>query len=161
MSGRAFRRPNRRSGRRRGVALIDVIIGSVILAIGLAVVITISTRSLRRQTDGEKQLTASWLADELLNMVLVEGPVDYPKLHDVSDRFLYPFEEFSYDVAIEDLGPEQPFLVTATVYWDGASSERQIQVQTSISERGGDPYQPRIPLAPVDRDARWHDKEDQ
>jgi hypothetical protein len=147
--------------RRRGIALVDVIIGSVILAIGLAVVISLTTRSLRTQTDGEKQLMASWLVDEFLTMVLVEGPINYPKLYDTNGTCEYPFEEFDYDVAIEDMGPHQPFRVTATVYWLGGTGERQVQAQTFISERGGDPYQPRIPLEPVDRDARWNENEDQ
>ena len=58
----------------RGLALIDVIIGSSMLAIGLAVIISMSSRSLIRQGDAERQITASWLADELLTMALVVGP---------------------------------------------------------------------------------------
>ena len=57
--------------RRKGIALIDVIIGSVMLAVGLAVVISMSSRSLLRQSNAERQITASWLADELLTMALV------------------------------------------------------------------------------------------
>lgn len=150
----------RPSQARRAIALVDVIIGSVILAIGLGVVISLTTRSLRTQTDGEKRLTASWLADELLTMVLVEGPVNYPKLYDNTGTFDFPFDEFGYDIAIEELGPNQPYRVTASVYWAGPGGDRQVQVQTSISERGGDPNQPRIPLEPVDRDARWQEMED-
>ena len=80
---------------RRGFALVDVIIGGVLLAVGLAVIISLNSRSLANQVDGERQLTASWLADELLSMVLVNGPVDYPKMNDTSGRFEPPFEEFT------------------------------------------------------------------
>ena len=51
------------------------------------------------QSSGEKQLTASWLADELLSMVLVEGPDNYPKRNDTSGRFTAPFEGFSFETA--------------------------------------------------------------
>jgi hypothetical protein len=145
----------------RGVALVDVLIGAVLLAVGLAVVISLTTRSLAIQTDGEKQLTASWLADELLNLVLVEGPVEYPKLHDTNDRFGAPFDEFEYDVAIEDLGPAQPFRVTASVRWASGQGVRQIQAGTLIADRGGDPdLEHREPYEPVDREQRYLDKEE-
>jgi len=143
--------------RHRGIALFDAIIGSMLLAVGLAVVISLTTRSLRTQSDGERQMTAAWLADEYLNMVLVEGPVDYPKLYDNSGYCEYPFEEFQYDVNIEDQGIHLPFRVTATIRWPGSSGERSVQVQTLISERGGDPNQPRAPKEMVDRLARWDD----
>ena len=142
---------------RRGIALVDVIIGGVLLAIGLAVVISLATRALRTQTDGEKTMIASWLADEILNMVLVEGPVSYGKAYDLHDSCGYPFGEFDYDVDIVDQGIDQPFRVTATISWAGGSGRRQIQVQTLISERGGDPFQPREPLEVVDRNNRWYE----
>lgn len=146
---------------RRGIALVDVIIGSVMLAIGLAVVVSLTTRSLATQTEGEKQLTAAWLADELLSMVLVEGPVEYPKLYDANDRFDPPFDEFDYDVAIEDLGPSQPFRVTATVRWAGGRGIRQVQAQTLIADRGGDPeLEHREPYEPIDREQRYLDREE-
>jgi hypothetical protein len=145
--------------RRRGVALIDVILGGVLLAIGLAVVISLATRSLRSQTDGEKRLIASWLADELLTTVLVEGPINYPKLYDNHGQCESPFGEFEYDVHIEDQGLNAPFRVTASLSWPSGAGYQSVQVQTLIAERGGDPYQPRAPLEPVDRLDRWYEVE--
>ena len=72
---------------RNGLALIDVIIGSAMLAVGLAVVISMSSRSLVRQGNAERQITASWLADELLTMVLVVGPDEYAKSYPNSGQF--------------------------------------------------------------------------
>lgn len=159
LAGR-LRRPGHPVARHRGVALVDVIIGGVLLAVGLAVIISLATRSLRTQTDGEKQLIASWLADEYLSMVLVEGPVNYPKLYDNHGHCEPPFEEFEYDVNIEDRGLHLPFRVLATISWPSGRGNRQVQVQTLISERGGDPYQPRAPLEPVDRIDRWYEYEE-
>lgn len=142
---------------RRGVALVDVIIGGVLLAVGLAVVISLAARALRTQTDGEKTMIASWLADEMLNMVLVEGPVNYRKSYDLHDNCGAPYSEFDYDIDIVDQGIDQPFRVTATISWPGGTGRRQVQVQTLISERGGDPFQPRAPLEIVDRNNRWYE----
>jgi hypothetical protein len=142
---------------RRGIALVDVIIGGVLLSMGLAVVISLSARSLRTQTDSEKQLTAAWLADEFLNMVLVEGPVNYPKLYDSHGRCAPPFEEFEYDVLIEDQGMGVPLRVTSTVYWEGAGGLRNVQVQTLIGDRGIEPNELRAPYETVDRINRWYE----
>ncbi|HWB19896.1 MAG TPA: hypothetical protein VG711_06320 [Phycisphaerales bacterium] len=149
-----MRRPHR--NHRGGFALIDAIIGAVILGIGLAVVISLTSRAVQRQIDGEKRTTAAWLADGLLNMVLADGPVDYGKRNDSSGRFDAPFDEFTYNVELKDQGVNVPFRVTATVSWDKDRGGGSIQVQSLISERGGDSYQPRRPLEPVDRDAKYH-----
>ena len=97
---------------------MDVIVGGVILGIGISAILSVTSRSLARQTDGEKRMVAAWLADELLNMVLVEGPVRYPQLYDTNGVFYEPFRDFAYDVNIEDQGIGVPFEVTATVLKD-------------------------------------------
>lgn len=139
--------------RRRGIALLDVIIGSVMLGVGLAVIISLSSRALARQTDGEKRLVASWLADELLSMVLVEGPTNYARQYDTTGRFYEPFDDYYYEVDIHDMGVDQPFLVTAIVGWyTSAYDGENVSVQTYIAERRGDPEQPRQPAERVDRE---------
>ncbi|MCH7799192.1 MAG: hypothetical protein IID28_12220 [Planctomycetes bacterium] len=142
---------------RRGIALMDVILGGVMLGIGLTVVISLASRSMTIQAHAQKQLTAAWLVDELLAMVLVEGPVNYPKLYSTSGRFDFPFEDYEYDVVIEDIGLRQPFRVTAYVRWPHHGDFRQAQAQTYIAERLGDPTQVRIPLEPIDRIGRYYD----
>ncbi len=147
---------NRRTPPRRGVALMDVIIGSVMLAIGLSVVISLSSRSLASQTDGEKRVVAGWLADELLNMVLVEGPIDYPRMYDTDGYFDEPFEDFRYDVSIEYRGVFAPHRVTARVSWPSGNGWQDLAVQTMIMDRDDrELFLPREPLEPIDRERRY------
>ena len=151
-----------RSRSRRGFALMDVIVGGVMLGIGLGVVLTLASRALASQAQGEKQMVAAWLLDELLAMVVVEGPVEFPHLQSTHGRFDPPFDEFEFDVNLEDLGVGQPFLVTATVRWLRGREERQVQAQTYIAPRFIDPENPfddRIPIEPIDRIGRWYDDE--
>lgn len=152
----------RREPARRGIALLDVIVGTVMLAIGLAVVISLTSRSLVSQTDGEKRLVASWLADELLAMVVVEGPEDYPKLYDTSGRFAAPFAEYTYDLNIEYTGVITPFRVTATIGWASGDREQQIQVQTMIAPRREEVEEEeetlRAPSEPLDRETRDYER---
>jgi Tfp pilus assembly protein PilV len=139
---------------RSGLALIDVIIGSAMLAVGLAVVISMSSRSLVHQGNAERQITASWLADELLTMVLVVGPDEYAKSYPDSGRFESPFQEFVYEIEFEDDSLYLPVKSTATIFWDVSGNEHTITVETLIARRQGEPVD-RMPVEVVDREARY------
>jgi hypothetical protein len=145
----------------RGFALIDVILGSVMLSIGLAAIISLASRALRAQTDGEKHMTAAWLCDEMLALVVVDGPVNYPRLHDTNGQFEAPFLEFAYDLDIQSQGNGLPYLVTATVSWEAGRGVRSVEVQTLVAERQDDPEESRVPEEPIDREERWYGEEEQ
>jgi hypothetical protein len=145
---------------RRGIALIDAMVGGVLLGIGVAVVLSIASRALAAQADGERRLAAAWLADEALNLVLVEGPEVFKQLYDTSGRFDEPFEIYAYDIEIENNGPGQPYTVTVIVKWMNGRHDRNLSVQTMIAERQGEEEQPRAPVDPVDREDRWYDEDE-
>ena len=152
--------PRRRP--RRGFALMDVIVGGVMLGIGLGVVLTLASRAITAQAQGERQLVAAWLLDQLLSMVVVEGPLEYPHTPPTNGQSDLPFAGFHFAINLEDLGVGQPFLVTATVRWPRGREERQVQAQTYIAPRFVDPenpYEQRIPVEPIDRIGRWYDDE--
>lgn len=157
----AIRNPKSGIQNRRGFALVDVILGGILLSIGLAAIISLATRALKAQTDGEKQMTAAWLCDELLSLVVVDGPVNYPRQHDTSGQFEYPFQDFAFDLEITSQGNGLPYAVTATVSWEAGRGRRNVQVQTLIAERKDDPDELRTPEEPIDRDERWHPSEDE
>jgi hypothetical protein len=139
--------------------LVDALLGGVLVAIGLAVILTIAGRSLATHTDGEKRLVAAWLADELLAMVVVEGPEKYPRVQEMSGEFTPPFDDFAFDLTIDGMGRDMPYRVAAEVAW-GPRDRQRVIVETIIAERRGDDEdQPREPYEPVDRDARYWDEE--
>ena len=142
---------------RKGLALIDVIIGSTMLAIGLGVVISMSSRSLVSQGNAERQITASWLADELLTMALIVGPDEYAKTYPKSGTFESPFQEFTYEIEFEEDSFYMPLLTTATIFWEVSETEHSISVETLIARRHGE-IQDRLPVEPIDREARYWDE---
>ncbi len=149
---------------RRGFALMDAIVGGIMLGIGLAAILSVASRSVALRTEGQRQIVAAWLLDELLAMVLVEGPVAYPQLYATQGRFDFPFEDFEYDLDIDDLGLQEPFRVTATVRWAQGVRSRQAHAQTYIAERRGDAMEDlerRAPLEPIDRVLRYFDDEEE
>ncbi len=146
------------SRKRTGMALIDVIIGALLLGVGLAVILSLSSRSLASQTEGERIMVASWLADELLSMVLVEGPEDYRHLYDMDGWFYEPFDDYFYSVEIIDNGEGMAYTVTATVGWEQGRDTREIQIQAAIAARGGEPEQIREPYERLDREQRDYER---
>lgn len=101
--------------KRRGFALMDAILGGLLLAIALTGVLSLATRSMQMLREGEEEVIASVLLDELLSMVLVEGPADFPKLHDTAGRFDGPHSDWSFELLIESQGLGDPWRVVATV----------------------------------------------
>jgi Tfp pilus assembly protein PilV len=141
---------------RRGLALLDVIVGSAMLAVGLAVVISMSSRSLVRQVNAEQQITASWLADETLAMILIVGPDEYEKTYPDRGRFDPPFESFYFEIEIEDESLYMPVKAVATISWDAVGGSHSIHMETMIARRHGD-LVARIPAEPVNREERYWD----
>ena len=136
---------------RRGFALVDAIVAGILLAVGLAAIISLGSRALALQQRGEREIVAASLLDELLATVLMEGPADYVQLHPTSGQFDEPFGDFEYEVLIEDGSAGVPFKVTAVVRHASGCS---FLCETLIAPKLGDePDPPRAPLEPIDREA--------
>lgn len=105
-----------------GFALVDVIVAVVILGVGLAVIISLSGRSIASAQQGETLAIAAALADEQLNLVLARGPDDYARRFPVEGACDVPFE--SYDFRLEFSGGRsvgEPYDVRVTISWGGGS----------------------------------------
>jgi hypothetical protein len=145
-------RPRRQ---RRGFALMDAVIAGVLLAIGMIAVLSVGGQAMTMQMRGEIDVRASAALDNLLSGVLTEGPEDYEQLYPLSGRFEdgSGFEDFEFVLAIERGGPGVPARVTARVRHEEG---REYEIETSIAElRGEEPHPERLPPEPIDREARY------
>lgn len=145
-----------RSGpRRRGIALVEAILGGVLLGIGMAVIMSLASRSMRVQVQGESRMTAGWLADDLLNMVVAHGPDEYRREFELEGEFDGPYEGFNYEVSLDDVGRGAPWRVSALVWWGSRPNER-VLIETLVAPRLNEEEDPvREPEEEVDRDDRW------
>lgn len=151
------RRALRRS--RRGFALIDVIVGGVLLAVGLAAILALGARSMNLHQRGEREVIAAALLDDLLGTVLAEGPKDFPDLHEMRGRCDPPYDDFEFVVEIDDGGSGVPYKVAATV--QHIASGDTWTIETLIAEKLGDEPNPeRAPVEPIDREQRYSDQEE-
>jgi hypothetical protein len=147
--------------RRRGFALMDAIIAGILLAIGMIAVLGVSGHALTMQRRGEIDIRAAAALDELLSLVLTEGPVDFEDLHPARGRFDAgsPYADFEYEVSIAQGGAGVPAHVAVSLVHD---SGRSYAIETRIAEkRGEEPDPVREPYEPLDRAARWEERKAQ
>lgn len=139
---------------------MDAIIAGVILSIGMLTVLSIGGQALTLARRGEVDVRAASALDELLGMVLTEGPVDFPDLHPLGGRFEpgSPYSDFAYGIEIEQGGMGVPALVRVTLVHD---SGREYDIETLVAEKRGEEPDPiRTPFEPLDRAGRIAEKQE-
>ncbi len=137
---------------RRAVALIDVIVGTVLLGITIAVLMSLLGQATQAQAMGEQMSTAARLIDEQLSLVLARGPDNYATRFPAEGVCDAPFEGFRYRLTFTGGTSGQPYTVRSTVLWDSGSVERSASVEALIAARLGDEADPeRKPTETVDR----------
>ncbi|MFM9959473.1 MAG: hypothetical protein ACKVZJ_15560 [Phycisphaerales bacterium] len=143
------------SQRRPGFALVDAIVGGILLGLALVSIIGLTGSALSAQGKGEQLATAAALADERLNLVLATGVEGYSSVFPLKGPCDAPFEDFNYEVSIVSRGDSDPFLVKAEIRWQSAGRAQSLAVETLIAPRLGDNPDPdRKPTETLDRAAR-------
>ncbi|MCC6229277.1 MAG: hypothetical protein IT432_08635 [Phycisphaerales bacterium] len=122
----------------RGSILVDVIVGSVILGLALTAMIGLVGRAISEQNGGEQLQTASMLIDEQLALVLARGPDNYATRFDTQGTCDAPFDQYRYELDIQERGGSNPYFVRATVFWDSGGKTRSASVETLIAARPGE-----------------------
>lgn len=134
------------------MALLDIVVGTVLLGIALVTLLTLLRRSTEAQAAGEQLQTASSLIDEQLNLVLSRGPDNYAQRYPAEGVCDAPFDAFRYRLTFSAGTAGEPYLVTATVLWDGPAGDRSASVQALIAPRLGEETDPdRRPAQPIER----------
>ncbi len=138
---------------RPGVMLVDAIVGTVLLGIALAVMLSMLSRAISSQTRGEELQNAAMLLDEQLNLVLARGPDSYGKQFPLEGPCEAPFPNYRYKLTIDGGQSGEPYRVVAVVSWMNGGRERSASCETLIAPRLGDqPDPPRRPDETVSRD---------
>ncbi len=163
-------RCGRGDGRGRGFALVDVMVGAILVGISLAVIIGLTGRALASQKRGEELVTAANLADAALHLVLARGPDDYAKRFPVEGPCDPPFADYRYRLEFSTFGVSgssgsagsggSPYRVRVTINWTGSggAAPQSVVVETLMATRmggddsvGGEPDPKRTPEQAVNR----------
>ena len=133
---------------RRGFALLDVIIASIILGISIAAIIGLTGRSLAAQKTGEELQIAAMLADEQLALVVARGPDNYAQRFSVSGSCPDPFKTYQYNIAFSGGSGNEVYRVAVTISWGSngvigtGARMRSVTFETMIAPREGDDPDP-------------------
>lgn len=137
---------------RRGIALVDIIIASVLLGVALATILGMTGRAISAQAEGEKFQAAAMLADEQLALVLARGPDNYGASFPTTGVCEEPFTDYRFNVEISGGEAGEAYAVAATILWTARGREQSIVVETLIAPRVGDEPDPdRRPQEPLIR----------
>jgi hypothetical protein len=139
---------------------MDVLVAGIMLAIGLTAIITLGTRALALQQRGEREVVAAALLDELLATALAEGPEDFVRIHPLAGTFDPPFEEFEFEVTVEDGGLGIPARVLARVFHTPTGGAWMCETLIAVRV-GAEPHPPRTPFQPIDREQRYRQQEEE
>ncbi len=131
-----------RAPARRGVILVDVVVGTVILAIALGVMLSLAARALGLQSDGRHLETVADLLDERLQLVLARGPDEYAQRFETSGVCDPPFEAYAWELEFEGGAAGDPYRVRATIRWREGFRDRSASLETLIAPRLGDDPDP-------------------
>lgn len=79
------------------------------------------------------------LIDEQLALVLRCGPDNYASRDDTQGTCDPPFDQYRYEVDIQEQGGANPYFVRATVFWEaGGKGDVSASVETLIVPRPGE-----------------------
>lgn len=148
-------RPDPRRRRRRGFALLDVLVGGILLSIALVSVLGVASAAMRSQMLGEEMARAAFLLDEVLNEVLMVGPARYRQDNFPMEGERADYPGMRFELQIEPPSRDSaPYRIVATARWQSGGRERTLVIPTMIAPlRGDEPDPEREPETAIDRDA--------
>lgn len=141
-----------RGRNRRALALVDIVVGVVLLGIIVVTLLNLMSRSVSAQTMGEQMQTAAMLIDEQLNLVLARGPDNYASRFPAEGVCEAPFESFRYRLDFAGGSGGTPYTVKATVFWINGGRERSETIEALVAPRIGEDTDPiRQPDTVIER----------
>ena len=123
----------------RGFALVDAVVGGVLLSLVLMTFVSLTGRAVGEQRRGERLGDAARLADEQLELVSALGPEDYPGLIGTSGEFDEPFDAYRWETRFSTMrGQQDLYRVEMEVFWGDGDRERSILVETLVAVPRGE-----------------------
>ncbi len=111
-----------------GATLIEVLISTAILAVGMAAAMRAIGTCVRTQSQLDDRSMARRLAEQEIATIRVRGIAESPD--DMSGQFEDPFGEYSWIAKIHRGGDESPFALVEFTVWKGDGSQRGLAYST-------------------------------
>jgi hypothetical protein len=134
-------------------------VGGILLAVGLAAILSLGARAMNLHQRGEREIIAAALLDDYLSTVLADGPKEFPDLHEMRGTCDAPFEDFDFLIEIDEGNSGVPYKVAVTVQHTGTGDAWVIETYIA-AKLGDDPDPVRTPPEPIDREQRYREQEE-
>jgi general secretion pathway protein I len=121
-----------------GMTLVECLVASVILGVGVAGLISAASLALRNQQATELRATAVWLAQEKLAEVELKGPYASQSLPTQGTQEQQGVR-FAWTLTIEPESVGELYRVRAKVEWTGQTSSGQVELETLLND-----YEPDV-----------------
>ncbi len=124
----------RRTSSRRGMTLVEVLVASVLLGVGVAGLIFSATLGMRNQQRSEQRMAALYLAQEKLAAIEVVGPRFWSLAEPSRGTETRGNVAFEWSVQIEAMTEGELFDVKAEVSWLGPGGGGEVELETLLND---------------------------
>ncbi len=127
-------KPAARGGARRGMTLIEVLVASVLLGVGVAGLIFSATLGMRNQERSGQRMQALYLAQAKLTEIEVAGPRIWSLTQ--ASRGVTAAGDVTYEwsVEIDSMTEGELYDVQVQVNWSGSGGNGTVELETLLND---------------------------
>ncbi len=125
---------------RQGFTLVEILVSSLILAVGAVIVCHLANQCLINTTEGIRYAHGYRLLDEALNKVASGKIRELADLKTIEGDFEPRYPNYRYRIEIVRADQIDLYRVRASVLWKEGSNEYNVQAETLFYDLGGPSY---------------------
>lgn len=119
---------------RRAMTLVEVLVASVVLGVGVTGLISAAALSLRNQQRTEHRAAALYIAQEKLAAVDLIGAHAWAMGQETQGQETYGGVNYEWAIQIDQLSVGQLFSVNAKVKWLSGTGSRTVELETWLND---------------------------
>lgn len=119
---------------RRALTLLEVLVASVLLGVGVTGLIAVATLAMRNQQSTELRTAALYVAQQQCAEIERVGAEVWSLAYPLKGEEQRGPVLFAWEVAIDDLAVGALYDVTITVQWSSAASHGQVSLETWLND---------------------------
>jgi general secretion pathway protein I len=124
----------RTTRRRHGMTLIEVLVSTVLLGVGVAGLLSVASLSLRNQQRVDQRTAALLLAQEKLAEIDMRGAAVWTQSEPMQGRQQQGQVLYTWQIEIDDLTAGELHSVLVTVNWSAPTSDGSVQLETWLND---------------------------
>jgi len=141
------------------MTLLEVVVAAVLLGVGVAGLISVSTLALRNQRRVDERTTALWLANEQLSEIEVVGPRAWQISRPTHGGRTQGLVRYEWDITLEGLSVGELCAAKVDVSWFSPSGGGAVTLESWLNDynakaraAGKNPDEAEPPATPEEAD---------